>query len=75
MNTATFESKLLPDGHLYCPKEFSHNKNALFKVFVIFEDNEKNASDTDIELSAISDNSEDFLSEEEVRYYLDLEEL
>ena len=41
----------------------------------VFEDNEKNASDTDIELSAISDNSEDFLSEEEVRYYLNLEEL
>jgi len=36
----------------------------------VFEDNEKNASDTDIELSAISDNSEDFLSEEEVKYYL-----
>jgi len=41
----------------------------------VFEDNEKNASDTDIELSAISDNSDDFLSEEEVRYYLNLEEL
>ncbi|OQX21165.1 MAG: hypothetical protein BWK80_34205 [Desulfobacteraceae bacterium IS3] len=72
MNTLTFESRLLPDGHLYCPKEFSHKKNALFKVLVISEDK---ASDTDIELSAISDNSENFLSEEEVRYYLDLEEL
>jgi len=41
----------------------------------VFEDNEKNTSDTDIELSAISDNSDDFLSEEEVRYYLNLEEL
>jgi len=40
----------------------------------VFEDNEKNASDTDIELSAISDNSEDFLSEEEVKYYLNLDQ-
>lgn len=70
MNAVTFESKLLPDGHLYCPKEFSHKKNALFKVLVISEDNEKKASDTDIELSAVIDNSEDFLSEEEVKYYL-----
>ncbi|MBF0103359.1 MAG: hypothetical protein HQK77_20860 [Desulfobacterales bacterium] len=37
MNTASFESKLLPDGHLYCPKEFSQKKNAFFKVIVRFE--------------------------------------
>ena len=39
MNKITFKSKLLPDGHLYCPKEFSKNKNAKFKVIVMFEDN------------------------------------
>ncbi|MBF0225256.1 MAG: hypothetical protein HQK76_07350 [Desulfobacterales bacterium] len=73
MNTAIFESKLLSDGHLYCPKEFAQKKNALFKVIVIFEETE--ASEHDIELSAINDNSTDFLSKEELSYYLSLEEL
>lgn len=75
MNTATFQSKLLSDGHLYCPKEFAQKQNALFKVTVIFEDPKNEASETDIELSAINDNSSDFLSEEELSYYLGLEEL
>ncbi len=26
MKKMVFESKLLPDGHLYCPDEFSHKK-------------------------------------------------
>jgi hypothetical protein len=75
MNTAIFETKLLQDGHLYCPKEFAQKKNALFKVIVIFEDTETEASVQDFELSAINDNSTDFLSEEELKYYLCLEEL
>ncbi len=75
MNTATFESKLLPDGHLYCPQEYAQKENVLFKVIVIFEDTEKQVSDRDIELAAVKDNSTDFLSEKELRYYFSLEEL
>ncbi len=75
MNAVTFESKLLPDGHLYCPKEFAQKNNALFKVTVIFEESETEVSENNIELSAIIDNSTDFLSEEELKYYTGLEEL
>ena len=75
MNTATFESKLLPDGHLYCPKEFAQKKNVIFKVVAIFDDSETEVSECDIELSAIHDNATDFLSEEELGYYFSLKEL
>jgi|APCry1669188910_1035180.scaffolds.fasta_scaffold22470_1 hypothetical protein len=75
MNTVTFESTLLSDGHLYCPKEFAQKKNAQFKVVVIFEDAETEVSEHDMELSAVNDNSTDFLSEKELGYYLSLEEL
>ena len=75
MNKISFKSKLLPDGHLYCPKEFTKKKNVKFKVIVMFEDNKIEASDQDIELSTIKDISEDFLSQEELNYYLNLEEL
>ena len=33
------------------------------------------ASDREIELSAVNDTSEDFLSEDELRYYLNLEDI
>ena len=75
MNTRTFESRLLPDGHLYCPKEFIKKKNAQFKVTVIFEDYEIVASENDIEQSNMIDISHDVLSEEEIYYYLNLEEI
>ncbi|MBF0397615.1 MAG: hypothetical protein HQK78_12625 [Desulfobacterales bacterium] len=75
MNRITFESKLLPDGHLYCPKELTQKRNSTFKVIVIFDDNEIYASNNDIEQSAINDLSDDLLSEEELRYYLNLEEI
>ncbi|MGR3310589.1 MAG: hypothetical protein ACUZ77_07405 [Candidatus Brocadiales bacterium] len=75
MKKAVFESKLLPDGHLYCPDELARKKNAHFKVIVTFEETEHEASEHDIELSAINDTSEDFLSEKELNYYLSLEEL
>lgn len=75
METFAFESKLLPDGHLYCPQEIAKKKNVRFKVIVIFEDDKVEASNHDIELSAINDLSEDFLSEEELSYYLNLEEV
>ena len=70
MSAVIFESKLLPDGHLYCPSEFAQKKNVLFKVIAIFEDAETQLSENDIELSAVIDHSTDFLSEEELRYYL-----
>lgn len=35
----------------------------------------RNASENEIELSAIHDVSEDFLSEEEINYYLKLKDL
>ena len=75
MTKISFKSKLLPDGHLYCPKEFTKKKNVKFEVIVMFEDDKIEASDQDIELSTIKDISEDFLSEEELNYYLNLEEL
>lgn len=75
MNMVSFESKLLPEGNLYCPKEFTKKKNIHFKVIVTFDDNDIEAKDHDIELSAIKDHSSDFLSREELDYYLNLERL
>ncbi|OQY12978.1 MAG: hypothetical protein B6I31_02150 [Desulfobacteraceae bacterium 4572_19] len=74
MNTQIFKSKLLPSGHLYCPKEFI-KKNVHFKVTVIFEDLDVEASKDDIELSNITDISHDVFSNEEINYYLNLEEI
>ncbi|TAN46705.1 MAG: hypothetical protein EPN21_19680 [Methylococcaceae bacterium] len=74
MNQAVFESRLLADGHLYCPSEFSQKANAFFKVIVTFEDAGMEISEQDIELAAINDNSTDFLSQEELDYYLGLDE-
>jgi len=61
---------------LYCPKEFAQKTNARFKVIVFFDGNDTEASDEEIELSAVKDNtSNDFLSLEEIDYYLKLEDL
>ncbi len=75
MNAIAFESKLLPGGHLYCPKKFTKKKNVKFKVIVVFEETKIEASEQDIELSSIKDISNDFLSKKELNYYLNLEEL
>lgn len=75
MKKTVFKSKLLPDGHLYCPNELAQKKNAHFKVIVTFEETELEASEHEVELSAINDASKDFLSEEELNYYLNLKEL
>jgi predicted transcriptional regulator len=32
-----FDSKLLPDGHLYCPEELADKKNLHFKVVATYE--------------------------------------
>ncbi len=73
MSLTTFESQLLPEGNLYCPKEFTTSKNARFLVYVVFEDTE--ATDHEVQMSAIKDISNEFLSQEELQYYLNLEEL
>lgn len=71
MNEVVFDSQLLADGHLYCPKEYATPK-AKFKVIVSLPD--KNATDSDIEMASVVDQSDDFLSEEEVEYYMSLDE-
>ena len=73
MKNLVFKSKLLPDGHLYCPEELIHKKHVNFKVVVTFEKTDLEASEYEIEKSNINDVSEDFLSEEELNYYLNLE--
>ena len=42
--------------------------NLKFKVFVSFEDNKYEATDNDLELSAVNDVSEDYLSKEKTDY-------
>ena len=74
MTAITFESKVLPDGHLYCPKELSSREDARFEVTVFFDDPQNEASERDTELSAAADASNDFLSEQELSYYLSLKE-
>ncbi len=74
MQEAVFDSRLLNDGHLYCPKEFA-KPEAKFKVIVTLPDKEvEDASESDIEMAAAADNSDDFLSLEELEYYLSLDE-
>lgn len=68
MYELVFDSKLSENGMLYCPKEYSF-KNAVYKVIVKINENES----LDIEKSAISDNSFDFLTDEEVNYYINLD--
>ncbi len=46
-----------------------------FKVIAIFEEKKNKASGHDVKLSVINDVSDDFLSEEELNYYLKLKEL
>lgn len=75
MKNLVFKSKLLSDGHLYCPEELAHKKHANFKVVVTFEETDFEASEHEIEMSNINDVSEDFLSKEELKYYLNLKSL
>ncbi len=75
MKEIVFESKLLPNGHLYCPKKFAKKQNVRFKVIVIFDEIDDRVSEQEMEFTAAHDLSNDFLSEEEVNYYLNLEEI
>ena len=74
MKEIIFESKLLPDGHLHCPEEIAKKKNARFKVIAYIEETEDLVTEQEIELAAVQDLSEDFLSEDELNYYLNLDE-
>lgn len=71
MHEVTFESQLLTDGHLSCPKKYAIPR-AKFRVIVSFPD--KTATDSEIELASAADHSDEFLSEEELDYYMSLEE-
>jgi len=75
MKKLVFESNLLPDGHLYCPEDVAYKKDAHFKVVVTFKEDHFEVSEDEIEMSNINDVSEDFLLQEEVNYYLNLEPL
>lgn len=69
-----FDSRLLPDGHLFCPKELIDKKNLHFKVVVSFEiENDPEASEQDIKYTNLNDVSSDALSEERLEYYHNLE--
>jgi hypothetical protein len=75
METITFESKLMPNGYLYCPKELVDKKDANFKVVATLDGSGFEAVDYDLDMCAAKDLCEDFLSEEEVNYYINLKEL
>ncbi len=71
MQEVIFDSQLLKDGHLYCPKEYA-KPEAKFKVIVSLPD--EDATDSEMEMAAVADNSDEFLSREEIDYYLNLDE-
>ncbi len=68
MSVLVFDTKLTENGMLFCPKEYSFNI-VINNVIVKIDDEES----IDIENSAIMDNSSDFLTEEEVNYYINLD--
>jgi hypothetical protein len=70
MYELVFNTKIAENGNLYCPKEFLF-ENANYKVIVNVNDDD--SDNLDVENSAILDNSEEFLSKEEVNYYLNLD--
>ncbi|MBM2816069.1 MAG: hypothetical protein HW421_2831 [Ignavibacteria bacterium] len=71
MYEIVFNSKLTENGALYCPKEYSFI-DADYKVILTLPDNNEDISEA--EKSAIIDNSSDFLSAQEISYYLNLDE-
>lgn len=71
MHEVIFESQLLKDGHLSCPKKYAMPK-AIYKVIVNFPD--LTATDSDIEMASVEDQSDEFISEEELNYYMKLDE-
>lgn len=70
MHEITFESQLLRDGHLSCPKKYAMPK-AIYKVVVSLPD--ITAADSDIEMASVIDQSDEFLSDDELSYYMNLD--
>jgi hypothetical protein len=70
MQEVMFDSQLLKDGHLYCPKEYATPK-ARFKVIVSLPG--ENATDSEIEMASVVDHSDEFLSDQELEYYMNLD--
>ena len=70
MQEIMFESQLLKDGHLSCPKEYA-TPMARFKVIVSIPD--ENATDSELEMASIVDQSDEFLSDQELEYYMNLD--
>lgn len=70
MNEVIFESQLLKDGHLSCPKEYAMPK-AIYKVVVSLPD--AIATDSDIEMASVVDQSDEFISDGELSYYMNLD--
>lgn len=70
MKEIIFNTKISKDGFLICPKEFLFD-GAEYKVIVSLPS--KIASSKDIEVTAVSDNSVEYLTKEEVNYYLTLD--
>jgi len=71
MHEIIFESQLLKDGHLSCPKEYAMPK-AIYKVAVSLPD--LIATDSDIEMVSVVDQSDEFISDGELSYYMSLDE-
>lgn len=70
MTEIVFNTTLWKDGYLFCPKEFLFNE-AEYKVIVSLPQN--NASSMVIELAAAKDNCREFLTKEELDYYMTLD--
>lgn len=71
MHEIIFESQLLKDGHLSCPKKYAMPK-ATYKVIATLPD--LTATDSDIEMASVIDQSDEFISEEELSYYMKLDD-
>ncbi|HLP47687.1 MAG TPA: hypothetical protein VK469_17210 [Candidatus Kapabacteria bacterium] len=71
MHEVIFESQLLKYGHLACPKKYAIPK-AIYKVVVSLAD--VTSADSDIEMASVVDQSDEFISEEELGYYMSMDE-
>ena len=66
MKTASFETRLLSGGHLYCPEEFAQRPEAGFHVLAVLPDED----DDMIERAAAADAAGESLSEDEISYFV-----
>jgi len=71
MHNVIFESQLLKGGYLYCPKEYAVPQ-AKYKVIASLPD--EIAADSEIEMASVVDQPGEFISQEELNYYMSLED-